>query len=85
MPEPPEGVELSTKLVPPQTGLLLVAVILGALSVDTDTLVEAVAVQPALSVTVTRYVPAFAMVIGKPGGSSTVELKLAGPVQLKVE
>jgi hypothetical protein len=47
IPEPPEGVELRFRLLPPQRGLLLVAVIEGAFRVDTDTLVEAVAVQPA--------------------------------------
>ena len=57
-PEPPEGVELRTTFAPTQYGLVLAAVMAG--DGFTCTMVVPVAVQPALSVTVTVYTPAAA-------------------------
>ena len=53
MPEPPVGVDVSAIVEPTQTGLLLAAVIVGAILPETAIVVVPEAVQPAASVSVT--------------------------------
>ena len=69
------------KSFPEQTGVLLPGT--GATGIG-FTVTEVVAVGPAhpATVTLTEYVPEAAVVAGVIAGSSSVEVKLLGPVQL---
>ncbi len=73
--------DVSDKFCPEQIGVLLPGTGAAGMGFTVTEVVAAGPAQPA-TVTLTEYVPEAAVVAGVIAGSSSVEVKLLGPVQL---